>query len=238
MKINCRPQISFQSLRMKQLHGINFPENFDCSSRRNKKYNVSVHEEYDAYQIYFSDNKYRPLPNAEQEITLYKDQDYMYVDNMYTQDSFRGDGLGICMHLVNIIEMFENDNIKRIELFATSEAIPFHSKFGFRPCENWNNATMLKNIRAIAADDTPELSQYSLEAAMLLKTYISPELKSQIGNKIIHNYIQKAVKIKSKAEQKEIFESPIQMVLTRENVMNNKKFYNKLFKKYKIDYQI
>ena len=246
MKINFLSQIPFNSLAFRKLNNLNFPQDFQCISNSNTVYDVSVGNNYGSYQVYFSDGIEREESNAELEIVLNKDEDYLYVDNMYTEDEFRGEGLGICMHLTNIIEMMEN-NFKGIELYSVASAIPFHSKLGFKPNDKWNympisNVQKLnplqENLKCIIDDKTPELQEYSDVAKEILRSYMSPEDKAKISNKVIYNYIKKSLKIKSKEEQKTMFKYPIQMILTKKDIIKNKKFYNKLFNKYCIDYQI
>lgn len=237
MKINFNTPIYFKSLDMRQINGINFPKDFTCRSNSEKPYNVKIFEDYDSYVVHISDNKFRTVPNAEQEIYLDKNLNYMTVDNMFTEDEFRGEGLGICMHLINVVEMLENKKIKKIELNAASRAIPFHAKLGFKA--NSQTFRLLDyNLNSVANDTAEDFSTNSQDARMLLKSYMHPELKIKIGNKILDEYISKALKIKTKDEQKKMFKYILPMTLTRDDVIKNKDFYNKLFKKYKIDYEI
>jgi hypothetical protein len=156
---------------------------------------------------------------------------------METDPTSRGGGLGTCMHLTNIIEMMEND-VSKIELTAAPSAIPFHIKCGFKPDMKYGKNYANQNIRAIANDDTPELAQYAQEAQNLLKSYLSPELKNKLANKLMVKYTKSAIKIMDTEEQKCLFPKCVDMVLTKKDVIKNKKFYNKLFDKYQIDYQI
>lgn len=236
MNINHISPITFGKLSMHRRNGLKFPNDFLCISSNNTPYNITIREEYGAYQVYFlpgTDDE----PHAEQEINIYQGQDYMSVDNMYTNTESRKEGLGSCMHLINIIEMLEN-NIKRIELLAVASAIPFHSKLGFKPYNNWEYLSLRQNILQIANDNSPEMETESKLASQLLKAYYTPDLKAKLGNKLLYNYIQKALKIKTKEEQKSMFKHPLFMVLSRKDVLKNKEFYNKLFNKYGIDYQI
>ncbi len=240
MKINFATPLAFNSLYIYRKQGINFPEDFTCNTtdKNQTPYNVSIYKNKHLgfYETRFINNNNSQL-EATQEMMIWPEIDYMFVDNMETYQGNRGKGLGTCMHLTNIIEMMEN-NVKRIELTAASSAIPFHIKCGFKPAMEWGNNFTTENIRTIAYDKNPELEKYSKQAQELLKTRLSPELKTKLANKILLGYTKKAVKIISTEKQKYIFPHSVTMTLTREDVIKNKNFYNKLFEKYQIDYQI
>lgn len=240
MKINFASPISFNALEMYKANNIKFPCDFSCRTKDQNRtlYNVSVNENKNIgyYEVKFT-NDNEIYPTAEQEMMIWPEIDYMFVDNMETDESNRGNGLGTCMHLTNIIEMMEN-NIERIELIAAPSAIPFHTKCGFKPNIKLDNEYSLKNFKTIAYDNTPELLEFSEEAKQLLKTRLNPSLKNKLANKILLNYTKAAIKIMSTEEQKYIFPHCIDMTLTRKEVLRNKDFYNKLFDKYYIDYKI
>lgn len=240
MKINFATPLSFNSLNIYREQGINFPEDFTCNTKDKNQtpYNISI---YNNKHMGYYETRFINMDNSQleaaQEMMIWPEIDYMFIDNMLTYNECRGKGLGTCMHLTNIIEMMEN-NIEKIELRAVPSAIPFHIKCGFKPDMNLERENDLKNIRAIAYNKNPELVQYSQDAQNLLKTRLNPEAKSKIANKILYNYTKKAVKIMSKKEQQYLFTHNINMVLTKDDVIKHKNFYNKLFDKFGIDYQI
>lgn len=240
MKINFESPISFNSLTIYNKNGINFPKDFDCNTKDKNKtpHNITVQKNkvMGAYEVQLTD-KYNSHLAAVQELMIWPEFNYIFIDNMKTEPGSRGKGLGTCMHLTNIIEMMEN-NIGKLELSAAPSAIPFHVKCGFKPDINWENEYERKNIRAIAYDSNLELAEYAQKAQNLLKTHMNPKEKSKRANKILFDYTRKAVKIMNTKEQKNLFPHSISMVLTREDVLKNKNFYNKLFDKYGIDYQI
>lgn len=240
MKINFTSPISFNALEMYKANNLKFPNDLSCRTKDNDRtfYNVSVKENktVGCYEVQFINNKTSEL-EAEQEMMIWPEIDYMFIDNMETYENCRGNGLGTCMHLANIIEMMEN-NIDKIELTAAPTAIPFHIKCGFKPDIKFDNQFSLENFRKIANDNTPELSKYSEDAKQLLKTRFEPSLKNKLGSKILLNYTKAAIKIMNTEEQKYIFPFGVDMTLTRKYVLKNKDFYNQLFNKYQIDYQI
>lgn len=241
MKINFLSTLPFGKLNTYRENNINLAENFKCKANSEKVYDVSINKAYDCYNVHILDKKFH-LPAAEQDMMIYPEVKYLYVDNMFTDEDYRGEGLGTCLHLSNIIEMFEN-NLDRVELYSVASAIPFHTKCGFKPQAEWREPNYIINntrfnIKNIADDNTPELAAYTQKAKELLKSRFSPKLRTRLANKLIYNYTKDAIKIKSVKEQKYMFTSGLNMSLSREDVLKNKDFYNKLFDKYGIDYQI
>lgn len=171
---------------------------------------------------------------AEQEIALYPDLNYMFIDSMNsTQES---KGLGTCMHLLNIIEMFENQ-INNIDLLSASSAIPFHTRLGFYPCDKWENG-LSENIERIVKNNIKGLETYTKSADRLLKSKLSNEEKTVFGNKLLFDYTKAAINKLSKSELEYLFLNETHMRLGKEYILNNKNFYNDLLGKYYIDYEI
>lgn len=243
MKINFSAPISFNSLAMYKLNGAKIPEDFSCRTSDNNRtfYDISIKrcDYIDGFEVRFDDiNTFSKIePIADEEIMIRPEINYMYVDNMFTDDDKRGNGLGTCMHLVNIIEMMEN-NVDRIELRASSSAVAFHTKLGFKPIGFMDQNSMNANIRAIAEDNTPKLLKHSQDAKALLKSHMSTELRTKLALKLVENYTKDAIKVKNREEQEYLFPNCIEMSLTKKDVLKNKGKYNKLFKKYNIDYEI
>lgn len=240
MKVNFAPSTSFGNIKMYESDLFNLSRDFSCRAKDKDRtfYNVSVEKsEYsDGYIIKFNNDECID-PLAEEDMRIYPEFNYLVVDNMETETEARGNGLGTCMHLTNIIHLMEN-NVSRIELLAAPSAIPFHIKCGFKPQITLDNEYSLKNIRTIANDTTPELAEYAQDAKELLKTRLSPALKNKLANKILLGYTKKAIKIMDTEDQKALFPHSIDMYLTKKDVIRNKNFYNKLFNKYNVDYQI
>ena len=67
---------------------------------------------------------------------------------------------------------------------------------------------------------------------------LSKKAKIQEGNRILYEYLQEISR--SGLNKMDEFEVPmgITMELTKKKILENKDFYNELFKKFNIDYQI
>ncbi len=233
--VNCN--ISFQRIQMKDNKGIKIFDNLKCSSdsRNFDEQNVSINPfaryNYNNYRIEFK-NKKRGL-TAQENIGLYPWTDYLFINNM---DSFyERCGLGTCMHLINIIEMLEN-NINTIHLNALPTAASFHAKFGFYPDGKWNEG-LSENIKELWLYAGDEFDDLASKAKILLNSNNSDTLSDE-GNKLLYKYLRRANKILSKEEQMNLLRNSIHMKLTKETVLKNKDYYNSLFKKYNIDYRI
>lgn len=160
----------------------------------------------------------------------------------------KGKGYGIVMHLMSVVELMEN-NLDRIELNSMPQAILFHGKCKFKPQINdcYDSESVMLQISQKNCVEIPELAQPVKRAGELFdKMYFSntfnfswnEDIKSV--NEIADEYIQTLAAHKLTKSQKSSYalKNVIPMVLTKENIIQNKNFYNNLFKKYNIDYQI
>lgn len=238
MKINFIRQIPFYGLDIKNNKGVKIPEKFTCRSSdpQYTMHEVTIFEndkhDHNNYKILFT-NDYLEL-TAKEDFAIYPEKNHLFIDKMDSE--MEGYGLGTCMHLTNIVEMLEN-NIDKITLNSAPSAIPFHTKFGFYPTGEWDHELFM-NLNRIRYDETPELQEYSEQAKLLLNSSYSEDVKKLLGNKILNGYTIAASKILSKAEQQGLFIHSVHMELTKDKVLENKEFYNNLFRKYYIDYQI
>ena len=158
-------------------------------------------------------------------------------NDMFTDYTFRHKGFGTCLHLINIIELNEN-NLDCIKLYSLANAMPFHRKFGFKPDSRWNHDLKV-NLKAISEDCSLGMEQISENANALLKNHIYyPKLKASIGNKIIQAYLDLAIKIYNKDELGFLMPCNSDMILTKKDILKNKEFYNQLFKRFCFEYRI
>lgn len=160
----------------------------------------------------------------------------------------REKGFGAVMHLNNIIELFEND-LDKIELFSTGSAIPFHAKYKFEPILN-NKDTIEDFLYLISLKDSsefPEIEQPVKAAGKYLDEihytggyYCLNKDKLKYAKDIVISYIDaiNSKKLTPAQREKYGFESGIEMVLTKEKILENKDFFNSLFKSHGIDYKI
>ena len=236
MKIYKNQPISFGRINIKQNNGINFFSELICNASDNKRTKHSAEiirtDSDSVYNISLIDNK--NIKNASQRIVKKKKKKILYIDSL--SSSCEDQGLGTCLHLINTIEMLEN-GIEKMALFSTSEAIPFHTRFGFIPNNEWLNG-LGENIKIIAKDSTPELKDYSDFAKQLKSCQISLETKSVLGNRLLNEYTLSAIKHYPKNQLKKLFKYPTNMELSLNDIYKNKEKYNLLFKKYNIDYSI
>lgn len=156
---------------------------------------------------------------------------------MFTDVDFERQGLGKSMHLMNIIEMLEND-ITSIQLNAIPTSIPFHVKMGFKPVGDWQ-FNVKPNLIAVANASEPEFNQFKFQARNLLsdKTLYDYE-KGLLGNDIIYKYAESAIEILPKDKLRRLFAEHMPMELYKDDVIDRKVFYNELFKQQGIDYKI
>lgn len=238
MRINFNSQTSFEGIYIKNKNGVKIFDDFTC---RAKDGNYSMHtvtiaererHNHNNYNINF-ENEELGL-TATQHVALYPKSDYLFIDTM--DSNYQNFGLGTCMHLINIMEMLEN-NINKIDLHSTFSAIPFHTRLGFQPTNKWDEGLSV-NIEKIKNNDYPELKSYSESAKQLLAAKFSYPSKTILGNKLMYNYTIDAIKILPREELENLFSRATHMRLKSEDVIKNREFYNELFQKYNIDYGI
>lgn len=159
------------------------------------------------------------------------------VEPEYHQKGFK---LGELMRLSSIITMFEN-NIKQLDILSKDTAIYFHSKYKFQP-----NITafhfrdnILKSIIENSKKPFDEITQRAVELVERLKQKPPGEEQRAITretNSLAKSYIEKV--ISNNTQKENPINSPMDMKLTMETITGNKDFFNELFQKHGIDYEI
>ncbi len=236
MNMNVNFQPSFLGLKTFKHNNVRLLEPYTAISRDSKKLNLAARFEP-------VNNMFETIVTADHRnfdwigYSQYSiNKNYMYIESMHT-DSFERDiGIGTCLHLNNIIEMLKN-NVDLIELSASAPAIPFHIRFGFRPCDVWTD-NMVRNLRHLASNKDYRFKKFSEDAKFILSNQYSNDLKARLANQLIADYVNESLACKTTDELKQLMRSPTKMSLTRSDVFKNKDFYNKLLKKYNIDYKI
>ena len=172
--------------------------------------------------------------------------DKSQIDGLYirTKNEFKNKGgrIGELLRLTSIIEFLENQRDK-FSIYSKETAIMFHSKYKFEPdifqftqrdkmlktilknkdckdekiIERATQITKKVNDKTTSAEEQRNLCR---ETSVLAKDYI--------------DYLMKNVEDPKSCQ----FEYGIDMVLTKEKVLENKDFFNELFKKHGIDYTI
>lgn len=150
--------------------------------------------------------------------------------------------LGELLRLISIIELIEN-KVKNLKIFSKYNAIFFHAKYKFMP----DITKFLERdiaLNDIVANKTPKTETEAMQASELLRratTNKSPEEQREMckqANNIINNYIKKGFLGNNKEYKNDLFTFGMNMVLTRDEIIKNKDFFNELFAKHNIDYKI
>lgn len=160
----------------------------------------------------------------------------------------RGKGYGIVMHLMNIMELMEN-NFNKIELIAMPNAILFHGKCKFAPvlkdfhdiltvmlAISKKNTNKYKDLKPVI----DKAGKYFDEVYSTSGVFCLNDDKLKYANEIAKEYLEIISTKKLSPEEKKEYglNHVIYMELTKEEILKNKDFFNKLFKKFMIDYKI
>ena len=159
------------------------------------------------------------------------------IENLDSKHSLKG--VGSVMHLGQIIVLLENPKFDSINLFSLGSSVFFHAKLKFKPDITYYEE-LVSNLKEILRhSDDKRFSKNIQEAKKFLK-YSTSEIKTNIneGNAILDRYIQNVLANKLHKDENFSFNSGFEMMLTKKDVIENKDYYNSLFKKYGIDYQI
>ena len=233
MEINIKPNISFQSLKIINSDGLKLFKGFKCRDRNSQLYNVNINKVAELrYEISAKPlNTHTPVSAADRRFN----EDSINLDLISTNISKQKQGLGTILNLANIIEMLENKNIKMIKGYSMSTAIPFHAKNGFSTNGIWDGS-LCSNIEKIASLKSPKWLAQKAKLLLYRQQELSWEEKTTLGNSIMNDYLK--LSIKNKQDLTGEFSNGIDMFLEQKTVIENKDYYNKLFKKYNIDYEI
>lgn len=164
-------------------------------------------------------------------------QDEM-IENGYIETKLchRRQGIGEIMRLASLIELKEN-NIKGIDIYAISTAIPFHLKYKFKP----NITTKKDALTTLGKIENNQVAQdWHKKTAKNLTKEIKNIHYSILNTKLaerVNNFIESYIKQHLYGWKEAKFDD-IPMILTSDKIKQCAGFYNKLFKKHGIDYQI
>lgn len=237
MQISKITPISFGKIPIERdKTNVNIFKNVNCNNRSGDRYEASIKE--DSGYTYIIDLKKGDINNPKSlcELVIDPNDSSIYTHYMSTNKDEKHNGLGSCLHLLSIVEMLEN-NMDSIDLYSLTQAIPFHIKMGFKCNGSWS-FDLWKNINHVIQETDPRLIKYAEQAKAFKSELMPNKMRTEIGNEILTNYLRDAIKIKFPEEQTQLCPYSFYMKLTREDVLKNKEFYNELFKKYNIDYEI
>ena len=150
-------------------------------------------------------------------------------------------GLGEILRLSSIIFMIEN-KIKEMEIFSKAEAVYFHSKYKFEPeIKSFDERNYA--LKSIIKNCQNEFEEIKLEAINIVKKVASDKSAENQRNLcketniLLKEYIQEILARKDKYKSHS-FDFGFRMILNTNDILDNKIFFNNLFKKHKIDYEI
>ena len=156
---------------------------------------------------------------------------------------FRNKGLGIgeMLRLTSIIAILEN-KIKEFFIYSKNTAIYFHSKYKFQPAidtfshRDFILENIIKNCKN-KYENIKEDAQILLERAREEKKPESQRELCKETNELLKKYFNK-IKENKDEQKSHPFDIGFRMVLTEDEIIKNKDFFNNLFKKYNVNYKI
>ena len=235
-----KSKIGFSSFNFKKLDNVKIFEDFKAKLINNdKEMDCFVRMKTAPNRFFISvntnDNKIlgENTSNTLHEGILYN----CIINNISHNPKIKG--IGSVMRLGDIIMTLEN-KIPKIQLFSIGQAVYFHSKFKFEPA-----ITDFMEIKSYIGGDIANklydkrFSKFTAKALKWLDSDNIPKIeKIKQGNKLVYEYIAAVNKYKLNRDEDFILSPGFDMELKREDVIKNKDFFNKLFKKSGIDYQI
>ena len=239
-------QPAFKQLPFKKLNGIKVFDEIHCKPHINdfghtdgKDYFLRIENDYVPNEFYIdiNDNMFNPV--GQSKITIKKDHT-LYNDSIdVIKKNSKYSGIGTIMRLGQIVTMLEND-LNKIELHSLGQAVFFHSKFKFEPAiTDLNELKDYIQLDLLSKENDKRFTDVVNSAKEWLKNdKLSYKDKLKTGNNILYNYLQSINKHKLNFDEDFQIYPGFDMVLTKEKVLNNKDFFNKLFEKFDIDYNI
>lgn len=162
------------------------------------------------------------------------------VEPEYRQKGFN---FGELLRLFSVMEMHKN-NSPFIKIYSKHSAIYFHSKYKFAPCNTafaYRNR-ILESMAQNKSSDFEDLVQKAKNLRELSRTTKDiPEKQRELcieTNNLAGEYIKRVLIQSTNPQNQHPFCYGMDMILTKENIIKNKDFFNNLFAKYGIDYKI
>ncbi|MCI1273084.1 MAG: hypothetical protein LKG27_01465 [Clostridiaceae bacterium] len=164
---------------------------------------------------------------------------FMRVNHNLCQSGAR---LGEILRLTSIMELMKN-NLDKIKLYSKDTAVIFHSKYGFEPkIKSFDERNQLiKKIRSLENPEYRPLKEKAEDLAHQIELdSLYPEKQRQycvdaslLGKEYIENLLQNGTQGDSTP-----FLYGMSMELTKDKILKNKEFYNNLYKKHGIDFEL
>lgn len=160
----------------------------------------------------------------------------MYGVNIKTHADYRRQSLGELSRITSIMTMLKN-NLNRIKIYSLGDAVIFHHKYKFEPniTERADAIRILYNMR------TSGFREYYDDINKVMIKSTPPDMDytvfCQETNELVQRFLDDI--ITNKRYNNRTFEHwNLDMVLTKEKIMQNKEFFNNILKKHHIEYSI
>lgn len=152
-----------------------------------------------------------------------------------------GARVGELIRLTSLMEFIKN-NLNQIKLYSKDTAVLFHAKYGFEPqIRAFDERNML--LKKMIQLQQPEFQNIKEKAIILSEKIKADEIYPQKQREYCietswlgKDYINKL--LKNGCEDKTPFLYGMNMILNQQKILQNKDFYNNLYKKQGIDFQI
>lgn len=220
-------------------------QNFNIENNIFGTLNIGIRDYADGYNRWIIEIKNNLNKLFGKEIlSMDTDTKSMFGYDIIVEPEYRRKGhrFGELMRLFSIMEMNENKS-PELKIFSKGSAIYFHSKYKFLPssiCFH-DRDRMLQTISEDFSPEFLDLRQKAQELRNIAKsTQNNAEKQRSLcpeTNNLAAEYIDRAI-TKGESDVKHSFYYGTDMILTRERLLENKEFFNKLYQKHRIDYQI
>lgn len=243
--------ISFKKLPFYETGNVKLAKDYEIPAKSFIDDDHFVKMSYDPIEGEYSTDIYNECNEniAKNQFIIDNKAKELYATNMDVWNKEdRNKGFGGILHLNNIMEMIEN-KLKTIKVFSLAPAIFFHGKYHFEPqLTNYDDIVeAMFTISTKDCTDIPKLQPIVDRASkhfdnVFYSNGFDPMYDKNIenANKIVKDYVNTINKERLTPEQKQYyaFNQGFIMMLSKENIINNKDFFNNLFKKHSIDYEI
>lgn len=173
---------------------------------------------------------------------------YIYSKNVKVGEAYQDSGfrIGEILKLTSIMMMVKN-NLEKIKLYSPNPFVMFHAKYKFEPDIHTLNESRsvldsvlkskepnMKIIQEQAGDIRNALTKRSREGNSWDIAKIINDTNTAVNNFMLQMF-KNGRKI---TPQRQPFDEGFSLVLTKEQVAKNKDFFNELYRKHDIDFQI
>ncbi|MBE7709817.1 MAG: hypothetical protein E7Z93_05140 [Cyanobacteria bacterium SIG32] len=176
------------------------------------------------------------LKLAKEDFYIYPKENELYGANIRTHANYRHHSLGEISRVASIITMLQN-NLDRIKIYSIGDAVMFHHKYKFEP----NITDRSDAIRVLKYIMDSKFDEYKDPAQLIFikSTSVDGDYSEFLAktNEFTKQFLDDIITNK-KYDNRTFEHWNLDMVLTREKVLENKDFFNNLLKKHNIEYAI